>query len=164
MDFMLEKQFTATIYIIHNHQILLLFHKKLQKWLPPGGHLDPNELPCECAKREALEETGLEVEFITQENIWISQHNAKSFERPYLCLLEEIPAYKGVPAHQHIDFVYLGKPAASDPKISTQEEHPIRWFTLEDIEKLESELEIYEETKEMARHLFQAFIYQTTEC
>jgi 8-oxo-dGTP diphosphatase len=30
-------------------------------WAPPGGHLDPGEMPEACAARETREETGLEV-------------------------------------------------------------------------------------------------------
>src|SRR5438309_1914918 len=98
----MKKEFTATVYIIENQKVLLIYHHKLQKWLPPGGHIEENETPPEAAKREALEETGYEIEFIIQENVWIKQLNASSFERPYLCLLEEIPAYKDKEAHQHM--------------------------------------------------------------
>jgi 8-oxo-dGTP pyrophosphatase MutT (NUDIX family) len=30
-------------------------------WLPPGGHIDPHELPHDAAVREVHEETGLAV-------------------------------------------------------------------------------------------------------
>lgn len=154
---MIEKHFTATVYILHEKSVLLLYHQKLNKWLPPGGHLEPNELPSDGARREALEETGLEVEFFHQENIWISRPNANSFARPYLCLLEEIPEYRGIPAHQHMDFVYAAKPKFTHATIRTDEAHPIKWFTLGEVENLSSEIEIFEETKETIRHLFQTF-------
>ena len=39
---------------------LLLHHRKLDRWLQPGGHADPGETAGEdVALREALEETGL---------------------------------------------------------------------------------------------------------
>src|SRR6185437_245535 len=91
MQLALERHFTATAYILENGRALLLKHPKLGKWLPPGGHVEPNETPPECAKREAREETGLRVELIPQENLWLNYSNAASFERPYLCLLENIP-------------------------------------------------------------------------
>ena len=34
-------------------------HKKSGLWLFPGGHLDPGEIPTECVKREAKEETDI---------------------------------------------------------------------------------------------------------
>src|SRR5688572_11893005 len=106
----MERQFTASVYILDQDRVLLIYHRKLQKWLQPGGHIDPNEIPSEAAIREALEETGLEVEIIPQENVWVNHWNAKSFERPFLCQLQEIPEHKGQPAHQHVDFQYLARP------------------------------------------------------
>ncbi len=50
----------------------LIFHRKLKKWLPPGGHIDPNEMPSETAIREAFEETGLEIELIFKKTSGLS--------------------------------------------------------------------------------------------
>jgi 8-oxo-dGTP pyrophosphatase MutT (NUDIX family) len=149
----MERQFTATVYIIENQRTLLIYHKKLNKWLPPGGHLDPNELPSEGAKREAREETGLEIEIIMQENIWIERWNANSFPRPYLCLLEEIPARPDQPAHQHVDFIYLGKPVGGQEVLNHHETDGLRWFSLAEIEELASDHEIFEETKQTLRQI-----------
>ena len=57
----MKRQFTATVYILEKDKVLLIHHRKLQKWLPPGGHMDPNETPAEAACREAFEETGLKI-------------------------------------------------------------------------------------------------------
>lgn len=159
----MERQFTATTYIIEKKQVLLIFHRKLQKWLPPGGHIDPNETPPEAARREAREETGLEIELIPQENVWINNWNAKSIERPYLCLLEEIPEHGQHPAHQHIDFIYLAKPNGGTQTLNHIETHDIRWFALEDIEKLKSDDEIFEETKETIRHILKESLRECLE-
>ena len=145
----MEKHFTATAYILCEDKVLLLFHPKLQKWLPPGGHLEENETPPEAARREVLEETGLEIALIHQENIWIERWNASSFERPYLCLLENIPEHKGKKAHQHMDFIYLAKPIGG----SLIQDPFLRWFSLEDVSSLESDKEIFKETKETIEHL-----------
>lgn len=145
-----EKHFTSTAYIIDQGKILLLMHPKLKKWLPPGGHLELNETPPECAKRETLEETGLEIELIQQENLWLSFWNASSIERPYLCLLENIPAFGDKPAHHHIDMIYLAKPLRGTLLTG------VRWFSLEDVEKMIDEEEIFTETKTTIRHLLTA--------
>lgn len=149
----MEKQLTSSVYIIDDNKVLLIFHKKLQKWLPPGGHLDANETPPQAAKREALEETGLEIEFIKQENIWINRWNANSFERPYLCLLEEIPAFGEKVAHQHIDFIYVARPSGGKIVQNLIETSGIHWFTWEEIEALKTDQEIFAETQETIRHL-----------
>jgi 8-oxo-dGTP pyrophosphatase MutT (NUDIX family) len=146
----MEKHFTATAYIIDQGKVLLLMHPKLKKWLPPGGHVELNETPPECAKREAQEETGLEIELIQQENLWLNFWNASSFERPYLCLLENIPAHGDKPAHQHIDMIYLAKPLRGTLI------EGVRWFSLEDVEKMTDEEEIFVETKTAIRHLLTA--------
>lgn len=52
---------TASAHLIYQEKILLIKHKKIKKWLSPGGHVDENELPHLAAVREFLEETGLRV-------------------------------------------------------------------------------------------------------
>jgi 8-oxo-dGTP pyrophosphatase MutT (NUDIX family) len=150
----MQRQFTATVFIIHDHKILLIFHKKLKKWLPPGGHLEPNELPCEAAIREAYEETGLKIDLIQQENIWIERRpNSKSFERPYLCLLENIPETENEPAHQHIDFIYLGHPVGGSEILNIKEIEALKWFSWEEILNLREGDEIFWDTREALRNI-----------
>lgn len=150
----MKKDFTAAVYILFEEKILLLYHKKLKKWLPPGGHLEPNETPPEAARREVREETNLEINFLRQENVWVNRWNANSFERPYLCLLEEIPAHGTTPAHQHIDFVYLAEPI--DPQNTFSSDTEIKWFRKIDLETLIPDVDIYIETLEIITHLFES--------
>jgi len=145
----LEKHFTATAYIIESGKVLLLHHPKLKKWLPPGGHIELNETPPECAVREAYEETGLEIELIREENLWLDFWNASSIQRPYLCLLENIPAYGDTPAHQHIDSIFLARPVGG-----TLFPH-VKWFSMEEIEVLIDDDEIFGETKITIRHILE---------
>ena len=67
------RDFTATTFVVQEGRTLLLRHKKLGLWLPPGGHIDPNELPDDAARREVLEESGLEVELISDRNVFCSK-------------------------------------------------------------------------------------------
>lgn len=150
----MEKQFTASVYILENHQVLLLYHPKLKKWLPPGGHIETNELPSECAIRETLEETGLQIELIKDEHIWINQCNANSFERPWLCLLENIPPHGFQPAHQHVDFIYLGKPIGGSISEKHRAQHEIRWFSLEEALSLQPDQEIFIETQQVLQKIW----------
>ena len=40
-------------------RVLLVKHKRLGTWLPPGGEIEPDETPLQAAHRELFEETGL---------------------------------------------------------------------------------------------------------
>ncbi len=151
----MEKQFTATVFIVDEEKVLLLLHPKLKKWLPPGGHIEPNETPPECAIREALEETGLHIELIKDEHVWISRWNAISFERPWLCLLEIVPAYKDKPEHQHIDFLYLGKQVGGSIGEEHLKQQDIRWFTCEEVLALAPDEDIFVETQQVIQKIFE---------
>jgi 8-oxo-dGTP pyrophosphatase MutT (NUDIX family) len=144
-----QRQFTASVYIIDGDKVLLIYHKKLQKWLQPGGHIEPNETPSEAARREVKEETGLDIAFLRQENIWIDHWNARSIERPFMCSLQEIPAYKDVPAHQHMDMAYVATPVGE--KVGG--DHEMRWFSLQEIQQLVPDDEIFKETQEVVAKL-----------
>ncbi|MES2273998.1 MAG: NUDIX domain-containing protein [Chlamydiota bacterium] len=144
----MERHFTATVYVFHENKVLLHYHAKLSKWLPPGGHIEPNETPPEAARREVKEETGLEIAFIEQENLKIDAYNATSFERPFLCLLEHIPERPEKPAHQHMDLIYVARPLEI---ASLEDVSGFRWFTYEETKEIENDL--FPDTREMIKLL-----------
>ncbi len=152
----MKREYTATCFIIRKDNLfLLLYHKKHQKWMPPGGHVEKNETPSEAARREVREETGLEIDFLYQENVWIHKPHAQSIERPFLCLLENVPARKDEPAHQHIDFIFVAHPSSE-----TLTEG--RWFTFEEVEKLAHDKKMFPEIKEILEKILQSFcVYQS---
>jgi 8-oxo-dGTP pyrophosphatase MutT (NUDIX family) len=47
--------------------VLLVDHIKSGLWLPPGGHVDPEEHPARTARRECREELGCELAFLDRE-------------------------------------------------------------------------------------------------
>ena len=56
---------SAAALVVRNNRLLLVNHRERGRydfWLPPGGGLEGSESIFDCAKREALEETGLTVE------------------------------------------------------------------------------------------------------
>lgn len=64
----MQRHFTASAFVLDSKKrVLLLWHKKLQRRMPPGGHVDHDEIPEETAKRECKEETGLDVEIVGDE-------------------------------------------------------------------------------------------------
>ena len=81
--------------------VLLIHHRKLDRWLQPGGHVDEGESPLEAARREVAEETGLCGLTLAP---WHARHPGVPFDiDPH-----GIPANaaKGEPAHVHYDFRY----------------------------------------------------------
>ena len=65
-----EKHFCASVWITTTskpQKILLVYHKKLGRWLQPGGHIEKLETPVEAAIREIKEETGIDVSFLRKQ-------------------------------------------------------------------------------------------------
>jgi len=63
------RDWCATAFVVWEGRILLHHHAKLQRWLPPGGHVELDELPDDAAVREVLEETGVHVELLGERAI-----------------------------------------------------------------------------------------------
>ena len=87
---------TAGCFIIDSarRRILLHFHRRLQRWLQMGGHVDPGETAVAAALREGAEESGLsDLTLVSAAPIDVDVH--------------AIPAGKGEPAHHHFDVRYL---------------------------------------------------------
>lgn len=104
----IERHFTSTAFVSVRGHTLLIWHKKLRMWLPPGGHCEPNEDPIEAALREAKEEAGFTVKIIPPPDFpHIESVNIKP--PPAVMGVFDIDT-PGEPMHQHIDFVYYTRP------------------------------------------------------
>lgn len=104
-----DRDFTVAVFVVDSGRVLLHYHSKLKRWLPPGGHIEPNELPDDAARREVLEETGVAATLIGEPSIDIDvPGQPRQLCRPAGIQLADIR-----PGHQHIDLVYLaiGGPA-----------------------------------------------------
>ena len=103
---------TASAVVVSSDGVLLHEHKKLKRWLQPGGHLDPGEHPAESARREVIEETGIAPEH------WGGA--------PYLLGVDShfIPET----GHTHHDFRYLMTAPAVLPVPAEGESTEVRWF------------------------------------
>ncbi len=158
------RHFTATAFVIDSHKrCLLLWHKRLQRWMPPGGHVDENELPEDCAKRECKEETGLDVEIIgdVQDDLFVeNKHEGHMLKKPIALLLENIPASeeRGEPAHEHMDFLYRARLVDETQALILDENEgsALRWFTLSEIQVLKEDTEIFSNVKRYIQTLLSA--------
>jgi len=125
-----EGHLTASALVVSDDgaRVLLLHHRKLQRWLQPGGHGDPGETSGEAvALREAHEETGL---------AGLVLHPAAP--RPLDVDVHDIPARPGEPAHQHLDLRYLVvAPAGAALSRCTEETNDLRWFAWPELSSLD---------------------------
>ncbi|MGH9551486.1 MAG: NUDIX hydrolase [Terriglobales bacterium] len=132
--------FTASAVVIAAGHILLVHHKRIGAWLPPGGHFIGNELPHQAAVREALEETGVAVEVVT-ESVPPSDDPEAFFCHQPLCIHGVHAVEKGNAVY-HLDIAYLCLPAqmtegeALPPITTTDEVHAAVWCPLDRLEDL----------------------------
>lgn len=101
--------------------MLLHRHRKLGMWLPPGGHIEPGELPDEAAAREVFEETGVEVVLLGERREDVE--DPRQLHRPAGVQLERIG-----PDHEHIDLIYFAVPAGSTAVEPESDEDLAGWY------------------------------------
>ena len=123
--------FTASAFLLspEKDSLLLIFHSKLQRWLQPGGHIDPSDpTPLAGALRELSEETGVQQ---------LTPFTSGLFDVD----IHEIPPRKSEPGHKHFDlrFAFVAQTkqvqAASDALDA-------RWVKLHEINALESDASV----------------------
>ncbi len=126
------RDFTVATFVVHEGKVLLLWHRKLGMWLPPGGHIEPNELPDEAAVREVREEAGLEVRLISPPGL-PPVPGPRQLARPEGVQLEQI-----APGHEHIDLIYFARPAdpAAVRLTANHEVDRVGWYGPEDLDRI----------------------------
>lgn len=123
--------FTVAIFVVHQDRVLLIHHRKLNKWLPLGGHIELDEDPEIAALREAKEESGLDVELVG-ERPPTTEPGTRALIAPRFLDIHRISA-----THEHIGMIYWARPKGGDVTLATEEHHDIRWCTAADLEQLD---------------------------
>lgn len=104
---------------------LLILHGKYNKWVSPGGHVDPGENSLNAASRESEEEVGLKnLELLKPEILDIDIHRIPAATK------------NGVfePEHWHFDVRYLFKMQPDGiVDLNKLEAKGVKWLTLDEI-------------------------------
>ncbi|HEX6833286.1 MAG TPA: NUDIX hydrolase [Rudaea sp.] len=100
-------------------RVLLTHHRKLNRWLQPGGHADGDPDLAAVALREAEEETGL--------------RDLTVDPKPFDLDVHLIPARGHEPEHWHYDVRFLVRATASEVFTVSEESHALAWRGIEDV-------------------------------
>lgn len=112
---------TASTWIVSHdrERFLLTHHKKLNRWLQLGGHVDGQADIPEAALREAREESGLGA---------FQRFQTGGALVPLDVDIHGIPARAAEPAHDHHDIRFLLIAPARAEVIVSDESRALRWF------------------------------------
>ncbi len=102
-------------------QVLLIHHRKLDRWLQPGGHADGDPDVAAVALREAQEETGLtSVRLVDEGTIFDVD-------------IHPIPARGEVPGHLHYDIRFLLEADPEEAFGFSEEIKNIQWLPVKSV-------------------------------
>ena len=109
--------FTASAWLLNRQEdkVLMMHHRKLERWLQLGGHCDGDADILAVAIKEAEEESGLSgIKPLSKQIFDIDRHR--------------VPARKHEPAHWHFDVRFLLRYDGQDSDIcGNSESKELRW-------------------------------------
>jgi 8-oxo-dGTP pyrophosphatase MutT (NUDIX family) len=125
----LQGHLTASAWIVDatRENALLIHHKKLDKWLQPGGHIDDSDATfLDAAMREAREETGIAT-FDVERSAMSSIYDVDVHPIP---AREKLPVE---PAHFHYDIRFRLIASSAATTLNVDESNDLRWFPMSQI-------------------------------
>lgn len=126
----MKRHFCASVFVVdpQNKKILLVNHKRFNKWTQPGGHIEDNETPEETALREVYEETGVKVKLLGE-----NFPREDDFIRPL-----GIQKNRNKTGDLHIDIIYAAIPVNNtEVTLNKEENTDVRWFSRDELEAID---------------------------
>lgn len=120
--------FVVVAYIVCKNRVLLILHKKLNLWLPVGGHIELKEDPEQAVLREIEEECGLKVKILS------SKPKLKRMDTKFLFTPNFLDIHNISKNHKHICFNYFAQTKSDKVKLNNNEHLDIRWFSKKDLD------------------------------
>ncbi len=121
---------SAFVWDPKEQKLLLMHHRKLDKWLQPGGHADGDTNLERVAQKETDEETGIQVKNPVS---WPDEMNVFDID------IHKIPARKNEPTHLHFDVRYLFLADSQQAPVQNEESHEVKWFKIEELLEITKE-------------------------
>ena len=136
----MDRQICASCFVVDfsTKELLMIYNKKLGKWLQPGGHIEGEEAPLQTAIREVKEETGIEIIPIGNK----FQDNIEPFA------VENYNTRIG----KMIDIQFIGVPQSKN--IINKEDNNAQWIS---VEKIKTADNIDAEIKEKFDYILNTF-------
>ena len=118
----LAGHFTGSAWVVSadGRRTLLTHHRKLDRWLQPGGHADGDRDLARVALREAQEETGVH-------GLHLEDGAIFDLDRHW------IPERGAVPGHWHFDVRYVVRAGADERFVVSEESHDLAWREIDAI-------------------------------
>jgi len=120
--------FSSSAFVVNKEKtkMLVVYHNIYDAWIYPGGHVDGENNLLSVAIREVEEETGLKTKILDNSIFAISALPVKG----------HIKRGKYVPAHTHLDVVYLLEADENDILTFKEDENKgVKWIAFEDATK-----------------------------
>jgi 8-oxo-dGTP pyrophosphatase MutT (NUDIX family) len=97
-------------------RVLLTLHPKVGRWLQLGGHVEIGDASLQdAARREAIEESGIEAVRISEQPLRLDRH-------PVPC---------GGAQSEHLDVQYLALVPTDAQEVMSDESDDLRWFAVD---------------------------------
>lgn len=125
-------------YLVERGRVLLVHHRHFDRWVPPGGHIEPGETFAQAAAREFNEETGLLVRVLSsQPGIHPPDAGTTPEPVPFYVDLER----EGFSVPAIAQYFYVQRPddeTSVQPRVQLEEVYDAAWFAPEDLDGLQT--------------------------